>query len=981
MDNSIYSSWKPSFTLANTQPHPSIVYESEHMSSVSPPDIDYLNMKLKTQTAHSASFISDVQVEAVGYALHSMENQDSIKNHTRGFFLGDGTGVGKSRTISAIATELFMRNKHNFRALWVSLNKTLELDAKKELDIVRDIGNTCPLWLSLNKIKKGSDGIFFTTYGSLIRDKTYDAVLTWLQNSTNTLLIFDESHTAKSVTSKSGKMVVELQNSINNPRVVYSTATAASDIKQLHYMDRLGLWTGSHSTFVKMLESYGSSAMEMSALQLKHSGKVVSRQLGFDGIHINLKSYQLNDSDVYYYNLLTERWRELNVSNGIDNLNFYQQLITTFKLKSAIEEIKQSLLNDEVVVVGLQTTGEVSCQRNHHSCLLDLFHRHNSDVSDLDFEMNPIDYLLNEFGTENVAEISGRTTRPVKRDGHIIMENVPSTKLEMEAFQSERKKIVIITRSGCAGISLHADQSNGISKKRHHIILEPPRSAELLVQQFGRTHRSNSNTFPHYTIIVTNIPSELRFFHGLTSKLERLGALTKGDRRASLLNNINFEGCSRITTKSYRSFMLELNTQIANSWYQNNKFPELNLNIARLLSGLYHNDYNLVNKERSTIFFTKLLSHLNNYIITLNNLEDNDDIPVMLKWSSREWSYLWKEFANGRTFRMNRVALSCLYRCTLKVMSECLPETKNWILNLKTWTLKNHKLHSKYVKSTVKTILLCQLRPECSNTIGSLPTHLIHDIIPWLIPRNEITQMQQLDIQRCFKNGANVYSKNANVNGFLNSMLEFPIHVQKVVFPVLRQHTASQEIQNTRSVVDLDKFLLGTNSEYNIVYDSYKLNDTNYELNVSAQPKAPLSKLIELFENLQLKSIKFVRPAEHANKFGILTLANDQSKWFCELWYPGYTKPARCFMRHQWEENSHKYIDVTVTKEEWMEKLEKAYFFKIQHLYKHCYRLTFAVSNAISRWEFSTGKLVRVKNTGISPDFIGLLIRQKKIHQ
>ena len=81
-------------------------------------------------------------------------------------------------------------------------------------------------------------------------------------------------------------------------------ATVASDIRQLHYMDRLGLWSGEHSTFVKLLESYGSNAMEMVTLQLKHSGKLISRQLGFDGVHIHLKSYELSTTEIEYYNRL-----------------------------------------------------------------------------------------------------------------------------------------------------------------------------------------------------------------------------------------------------------------------------------------------------------------------------------------------------------------------------------------------------------------------------------------------------------------------------------------------------------------------------------------------------------------------------------------------------------------------------------------------------------------------------------------------------
>ena len=148
--------------------------------------------------------------------------------------------------------------------------------------------------------------------------------------------------------------------------------------------------------------------------------------------------------------------------------------------------------------------------------------------------------LIEKFGKNNISEISGRTNRPIKdSNGKIVLEKVPSLKSELVKFQNDIKNIAIITKSGSAGISLHGNKSKlEYCRRRHHIILEPPRSAELLVQQFGRTNRTNSEHPPKYTIIVTNIPSEIRFFYGLTSKLERLGALTKGDRRASILNNL-----------------------------------------------------------------------------------------------------------------------------------------------------------------------------------------------------------------------------------------------------------------------------------------------------------------------------------------------------------------------------------------------------------------------------------------------------------
>lgn len=65
------------------------------------------------------------------------------------------------------------------------------------------------------------------------------------------LEIFDEGHRAKHAfadesgkATQTGQAVLEIQDAVKYPniRVVYSSATAASEVKHLAYMTRLGLW-------------------------------------------------------------------------------------------------------------------------------------------------------------------------------------------------------------------------------------------------------------------------------------------------------------------------------------------------------------------------------------------------------------------------------------------------------------------------------------------------------------------------------------------------------------------------------------------------------------------------------------------------------------------------------------------------------------------------------------------------------------------
>lgn len=973
MEDCIYNIWKPSCDYGDSKEHPSCLYESEYMSAASLPKIN-TKLFLKHNKQSCSQYISNAQLETIAYAVETMHSKMSIESHTRGFLIGDGTGVGKTRTIAGIVCELYMKNPVKFRAIWVSLNKNLETDAKKELAIIEDLDNQCPQWCSLKQIKNDESGIFFTTYGSLIRSQTFDVVLNWMRNTPNTLIIFDEAHAAKNATSKSGKMVVNIQRTLDNPRVLYSTATAASDIRQLHYVERLGLWSGDHTIFTKTLEKYGSSAMEMCALQLKHTGKLVSRHLGFNGIQIELKTCVLNHSQIERYDLIMSAWKNLNVSSGIDTANFYQQLITNFKINATIQEIQSSIDRNEQVVVGLQTTGEMS-QKNNKSFLQDLLERHGADTNIDDIDKNPIDIIINTFGTDIVAEISGRDNRPIWRnDGSFHLENIPNTKSEIEDFQSEKKKIIIITRSGSNGISLHANREVS-TKKRHHIILEPPRSAELLVQQFGRTHRTNSTQVPKYTIIVTDIPSEIRFFNGLSTKLERLGAITKGDRRTSLLNNVNFEGCSSISSRSYLSFNLDLNVKIAKKWYDSQ--PHYDLNTSSVLSGLYQNDYSLNKKDRAIAFFVKILFKLNKFAIDPLLLDDGETVPVMLNWSARQWCYLWREINGGYTmFHMNKVSLWCLYKCVFRAIIEYLPTTKPWFVEQTNWTIENHSSHSNYVKDVVKTILLCKVRPECSYTLGLLPTHLIYDIIPWLLPRNDIGKLNQTDISNCFKNGSN---ESTNANTFLNKMFAYPIRVQKIILPILRSHIQQEGLSVSKSSIpDVQKYILRGNNKLKLNFISYTEIENSYMLHVSASPILSLEEHLQMFFSWKSRIIKFVRHEDHVYKYGVL-LSSDNSKWFCELWYPGNTTPARCFMSHQWQQESHQYTDILVSDAEWIESLHTMYHTSLRNLHKYECKLVFAVSNAISNWGYSTGRLIKVHNTGISPNFIGLLMRKQKL--
>jgi hypothetical protein len=68
------------------------------------------------------------------------------------------------------------------------------------------------------------------------------------------------SNKKKKKSSKTGQAVFDLQEKLPNARVLYVSATGATDIKHLGYMTRLGLWGptrcfGTSSEFIDGMEA------------------------------------------------------------------------------------------------------------------------------------------------------------------------------------------------------------------------------------------------------------------------------------------------------------------------------------------------------------------------------------------------------------------------------------------------------------------------------------------------------------------------------------------------------------------------------------------------------------------------------------------------------------------------------------------------------------------------------------------------------
>lgn len=174
-------------------------------------------------------------------------------------------------------------------------------------------------------------------------------------------------------------------------------------------------------------------------------------------------------------------------------------------------------------------------------------------VRALSLPISPLDELIDRLGGRDVvAEMTGRRHRFVRgSSGRIVLEQrgAKTAKAgedvtaevnidEKNRFMDGSKTVAIISDAASTGISLHADRAVRNQRKRMHITMELPWSADRAIQQLGRTHRSNEVTGVLYALVISSLGGERRFASACAARLQSLGALTKGDRRAATGSNL-----------------------------------------------------------------------------------------------------------------------------------------------------------------------------------------------------------------------------------------------------------------------------------------------------------------------------------------------------------------------------------------------------------------------------------------------------------
>ena len=676
LTEAVYEAYKPQrLRIVGAKPHPTPLVQSAAMASVLPPVPNYAPML--PQHLIDEGILSDAQLEAITYAgmaftqwlepesarvwdsaLGDFADEREAVKFRRGFMVGDGTGVGKGREIAGIIMDdLNRRPGRGGVAVWVSKTNKLHRDACRDW---KDLGGNPDEILKLSKYKPGEPipqpipgrrRILFVSYGLLKSGRTdpiksrLKQIINWVGVMFDGVIAFDEAHAGKngvevkgdrgmSSMSDTAASMIELQRAIPKAKVLYCSATGATEVSNLAYAERLGLWGRGtpfpHKTdFIAAVNSGGVAAMELVARDMKQFGLYCARGLSFTGVDYERLEHTLTADQRDVYDTLCEGWQVIlrnmekalemtasyyNASNSLvvdgkargkvisafwgAHQRFFNQVITAMQMPTVVKDIQKQLKAGNACVLQLVNTNEAVQERQLAKMLddddedasledIDLTPRENilqllahsfpihqmedyldeagrtkmryahdesgkfivnreavemrekliHDIASIRVPEGPLEILLNHFGEKNVAEVTGRARRVIRvstpeGEKTVIDNRSPSKALvDVQAFQDDKKKILVFSDAGGTGASYHADARAINKRKRIHYLLQAGWVADAAVQGFGRTHRSYQVQPPLYKLVCTNLKGQKRFISTIAKRLDQLGALTKGQRQ------------------------------------------------------------------------------------------------------------------------------------------------------------------------------------------------------------------------------------------------------------------------------------------------------------------------------------------------------------------------------------------------------------------------------------------------------------------
>ncbi len=428
--------------------HPADLDEPAAMAAVQAPEIT-VKLKLPDKIIKDG-LLSAPQIEAVARAVQSFEttNPDGTR---RGFFIGDGTGVGKGREIAGIIMDQFAKGYGNGKAVWLSKSHDLANDARRDWEGLGNDGKDViqfSKYTGKKRLNSDQKGILFSAYTffdkKTRRDRAQE-MKDWLGEDFDGVIVLDEAHIVNNVLDKKGQRgdskaskralaVRDLILAFPKARVVYVSATGATEIQNLGMLERLYLWGEGTafqtlSDFLAKIGNGGMAALELVARDMKAMGLYIARSLsmragpngGDENVTFSRLEHRLTEAQKTQYNEVCKAWSVVvqNVreavgatkttqgSNAYSQLygamqSCYNQILTSMSIPSVISSIEQDLKNGNSVVLQLTNTNEAAQNR-----AAEKLNKEEGDTVD-DLDVTPRDsviaFLEKSFPVEQYEE-------------------------------------------------------------------------------------------------------------------------------------------------------------------------------------------------------------------------------------------------------------------------------------------------------------------------------------------------------------------------------------------------------------------------------------------------------------------------------------------------------------------------------------------------------------------------------------------------
>jgi predicted ABC-type ATPase len=579
-------------TLPVVNPHPSVIVESQELSSVNPPKIIYTPGPRLLQSYKDKN-ISDQAMDVVLTALQSVSKG-------KGFLIADDVGVGKTREMAGIILDALDTGKAN-RVLYVTISDpVLEAHIKGDFSIVMtgSSGNPLPFnTVRLDAIKNIAKQESLPVQNKALYTVTRDKFKRGHENILKLdfdLIVFDEAHQWRPENEKQAKAIAwrKIHNSMYGKPMIYATATPGIDLSDLKYLYGLGEWT--EETFDNYLSNISGEAVKKRGMfsggssfnvganipltqqfmrELKMKGLYASRDLSRENVGFSSDKLDFNEQDIEAYDAYTKfllkayktgaKFAKFNKIKGARALGLLKSMMQNaakrhqvdLKIQRTIPLIEQSIKEGKRVFLFTSGLNELDpdAPMGYLRAVINAINEDAAEMIEGEVITDKIPeaieakmllleelqgfpeqlsiekFVKEQFGKKyKVGYYTGNVTESMKRK-------------YLKEWMEGKLDIILGSDAAKTAISAH----DIIGRKIQNYYLDVDFETVKFKQALGRTNRAGEKTSPDISIPNIGAAGEHKFISTIAVRMKSLGATSKGQAESGavdFLSEFDLEG-------------------------------------------------------------------------------------------------------------------------------------------------------------------------------------------------------------------------------------------------------------------------------------------------------------------------------------------------------------------------------------------------------------------------------------------------------